>query len=180
MGEVEHLAVIGDVHADWAALSAVAEQIAAAGITRILCLGDWASGGPNPAQCFDWVTAHCEIVLAGNHELFILGRVWEHETAPWALAAEQAHTELGAARVARLRDFDAYVRTPYAELVHGDAHRPDLRPHHHPRRRGAQPHAARRARHALRPHPPGGALADPGRLTTPPATTAPHRRPDRA
>jgi hypothetical protein len=41
-------AVIGDVHADWRALSAVADQIAAAGIPRIVCLG-----GPNPARCFD-------------------------------------------------------------------------------------------------------------------------------
>jgi hypothetical protein len=42
------VAVIGDVHADWRALSAVADQIAAAGIPRIVCLG-----GPNPARCFD-------------------------------------------------------------------------------------------------------------------------------
>ena len=119
MAEVEQVAVIGDVHADWRALSAVAEQIAATGIDRVICLGDWASGGPDPARCFDWITARCEIVLAGNHELFVLGRVWQHETAPWALAAEQAHAELGDGRVARLRDFDAYARTPYAELVHG-------------------------------------------------------------
>ena len=40
MAEVEQVAVIGDVHADWPALSVVAEQIAAAGIDRVICLGD--------------------------------------------------------------------------------------------------------------------------------------------
>ena len=116
---IEQVAVIADVHADWPALSAVAGQIEGLGIDRVVCLGDWASGGPDPARCFDWVISRCEIVLAGNHELFVLGRAWEHETASWALAAEQAHAELGPGRVARLRDFDAYARTPYAELVHG-------------------------------------------------------------
>jgi 3-deoxy-D-manno-octulosonate 8-phosphate phosphatase KdsC-like HAD superfamily phosphatase len=33
LAEIERVAVIGDVHADWRVLSAVAEQIAAAGAT---------------------------------------------------------------------------------------------------------------------------------------------------
>ena len=81
MAEAEQIAVIGDVHADWPALSAVAGQIAGLGIDRIVCLGDWASGGPDPVACFDWVTSRCEVVLAGNHELFVLGRIWRQETA---------------------------------------------------------------------------------------------------
>ena len=119
MVESDRLAVIADVHADWSALATVAEGIAAAGIDRIVCLGDWASGGPDPARCFDWVTGHCEVILAGNHELFVLGQVWRQDSADYAQAAELAHAQLGRGRVAALRDYDAYARTPYAEMVHG-------------------------------------------------------------
>jgi hypothetical protein len=41
LADVERVAVIGDVHADWPALSAVADQIAVAEITG---LGAWALG----------------------------------------------------------------------------------------------------------------------------------------
>ena len=161
MAEAEQIAVIGDVHADWPALSAVAGQIAGLGIDRIVCLGDWACGGPDPVACFDWVTSRCEVVLAGNHELFVLGRVWEQETASWAQAARDASDALGAARIARLRDFDAYARLPYAELVHGALTGPISDLITTPDRGRTQPPPARRARPALRPQPPGRPLAHP-------------------
>ena len=158
----EQIAVIGDVHADWPALSTVAEQITGLGIDRIVCLGDWVSGGPDPVACFDWVTSRCEVVLAGNHELFVLGRIWRQETASWAQAAHDASDALGAARIARLRDFDAYARLPYAELVHGALTGPISDLITTPTAGRAEPPPARRGRPALHPTP-----------TTPPTGTPP-------
>jgi len=69
------IAVISDVHGNLAALDAVLEAIAAAGVTRIWCLGDTLGYGPQPAACLARVISRCEIVLAGNHDLAVRGDV---------------------------------------------------------------------------------------------------------
>ncbi len=118
---VHGVAVIADIHADWPALVSVAGEIESAGIERVWCLGDWASGGPAPREVFDWVLARCELILSGNHELFVMSRIWErrHTFGERIAAAAFSFGELGPARVDRLYRFDAHALTEHAELVHG-------------------------------------------------------------
>lgn len=69
----DRIAVISDVHGNLQALEAVLEDIAARGISRFWCLGDTAGYGANPVECLRLVREHCELVLAGNHDLAVVG-----------------------------------------------------------------------------------------------------------
>jgi len=118
---MRRIAVIADIHADWPALSSVAQAIEGAGVDRVWCLGDWASGGRQPKRVFDWVVARCERVLVGNHEVFVMGRAWERlsRCGEDLTAAAFAFRQLGRARVDRLYGLSAHALTDHAELVHG-------------------------------------------------------------
>ena len=113
------IAVIADSHADLRATDAVLDAIAAAGIERVWCLGDFCSAGPEPLACFQRTLDACELVLAGNHELFVTHRVWETLDAWWALAARHAAEQLGHERVGQLAELRSHALHPHAELVHG-------------------------------------------------------------
>lgn len=60
-------AIISDVHGNLEALTAVLDDIASQGITRIYCLGDIVGYGPNPRECVDRVM-DCDLVVLGNHD----------------------------------------------------------------------------------------------------------------
>jgi len=118
---MERIAAIADIHADWPALKSVAADIKRSRIDRVWCLGDWASGGPHPRRTFDWVVSNCQLILIGNHEMFVMARAWERRQAfdGWIAAAATAFRELGRRRVDLLYGLDAYALTEHAELVHG-------------------------------------------------------------
>jgi diadenosine tetraphosphatase ApaH/serine/threonine PP2A family protein phosphatase len=59
------------------------------------CLGDFCAGGPDPARCFDLVTSRCEVVLAGNHERFVVERAFEALRGRAADQARLAQAQLG-------------------------------------------------------------------------------------
>jgi diadenosine tetraphosphatase ApaH/serine/threonine PP2A family protein phosphatase len=67
------VAAITDVHANLPALEAVIGAIDAAGIDEIWCLGDVVGYGVEPDACTDLVRERCDICLAGNHDLAVLG-----------------------------------------------------------------------------------------------------------
>lgn len=116
----ERIAVFSDTHADLTALGAVSQAIDAAGINRIWNLGDFASGGPDPAGCLGLCRERCEVSLLGNHEGFVLVRVWEKSDARWARAARFAAGQLGAEQSEWLRELrpHAVSRAPSIEIVH--------------------------------------------------------------
>lgn len=60
------LAVISDVHGNLSALGAVLNDIEAAGVDALVCLGDVASFGPQPRETLCCVQAfECPVVM-GN------------------------------------------------------------------------------------------------------------------
>ncbi len=59
--------VVSDIHANPAALAAVAAAEAGPFDARF-CLGDIVEYGPDPAPCVDWVRANCTAVVRGNHD----------------------------------------------------------------------------------------------------------------
>jgi hypothetical protein len=93
----------------------------AVGFSRRGSLGDFASGGGEPAECFDLTMETATVVLAGNHEQFVTGRVWEILDGGWARQARLAHAALGPARVETLRALPPHHVLPDlgVELVHG-------------------------------------------------------------
>jgi diadenosine tetraphosphatase ApaH/serine/threonine PP2A family protein phosphatase len=67
------VAVITDVHANLPALEAVLEATAAAGVDETWCLGDVLGYGVEPDACADLVRERCDVCLAGNHDIAVLG-----------------------------------------------------------------------------------------------------------
>jgi diadenosine tetraphosphatase ApaH/serine/threonine PP2A family protein phosphatase len=72
------IALISDVHGNLPALEAVLAEIDELGRAqgepvRIWCLGDTVGYAAQPAECVDLVRARCEVVLAGNHDLAVVG-----------------------------------------------------------------------------------------------------------
>jgi putative phosphoesterase len=93
------LALISDQHGNDVAFRATVEDIERIGADRIVCLGDVAQGGAQPAETLDRLAAlGCETVL-GNADAFLLGQDVFEEPTPeqlevraWTLAQlEERH-----------------------------------------------------------------------------------------
>lgn len=94
---MEQIAIISDIHGNMPALHAVMEDIGRRGISRIFCLGDLVGKGPHSDLAVDYVREHCEQVIKGNWDEFIL-EPREIEMVRW-------HQErLGPERMSYLRE----------------------------------------------------------------------------
>jgi predicted phosphodiesterase len=69
------LALFSDIHANLPALQAVLDNIAAAGVDRIVCLGDIVGYNAQPAECVAAIRRHDVLCVAGNHDLAVCGRI---------------------------------------------------------------------------------------------------------
>jgi diadenosine tetraphosphatase ApaH/serine/threonine PP2A family protein phosphatase len=122
------IALISDVHSNLQALEAVLADIDHVGGegVRIWCLGDTTGYAAQPAECLDLVLERCEVVLAGNHDLAIVGdhRVTEEgvpglfDGGPGAGIA-LARQVLGGERIARLAELRPSALLDNVELHHG-------------------------------------------------------------
>ena len=61
------VAIVADIHANIEAMSAVMDDLAHRGISRIICLGDIIGYGPNPRECLK-LLFQSEVAIMGNHE----------------------------------------------------------------------------------------------------------------
>lgn len=66
-------AVISDVHSNLEAVQSVLEDIKKEGIEEILFLGDAVGYGPDPEECLNILNAECKILIAGNHDMAVIG-----------------------------------------------------------------------------------------------------------
>ena len=66
------LALVSDIHGNDAALAAVVAELERLGIERVVCLGDVAQGGPEPAGVLDRLAALRWPVILGNADAFLL------------------------------------------------------------------------------------------------------------
>jgi putative phosphoesterase len=123
------LALVSDQHGNDVALRAAVEDIERLGVEEIVCLGDVAQGGTEPAQTLDRVAAlGCETVL-GNADAFLLEvpvdspepvTARQLEVRDWTLS------QLNASHIEQMRSFAPVVRRELdgASLVlfHGSPH----------------------------------------------------------
>jgi len=107
------LALVSDQHGNYVAFSATLDDVERLGVEEIVCLGDVAQGGTQPAQTLDLLAAlGCETVL-GNADAFLLEiptdspeEVTERqlEVREWTLS------QLSAAQIEQIRSFAPIVR----------------------------------------------------------------------
>jgi predicted phosphodiesterase len=66
------LALVSDIHGNDAALAVVVAELERLRIERVVCLGDVAQGGPEPAEVLDRLAALGWPVILGNADAFLL------------------------------------------------------------------------------------------------------------
>lgn len=66
------LGLVADIHANAAALAAVLDALKAAGVDRVVCLGDIVGYHAEPAECIDRLRDASDATIAGNHDLAVL------------------------------------------------------------------------------------------------------------
>lgn len=84
------VAIIGDIHGNLVALDAVLDELRSEQINGLVCLGDLAAGGPQPAEAIDRVQSLGCPVLMGNGDAWMFG--WEEPAEqPQEEPARQLH-----------------------------------------------------------------------------------------
>ena len=64
-------AILGDIHANLEALSAVLEDAEANGVNKYVCVGDIVGYNANPSECLEIVREKCVAVVRGNHDHYV-------------------------------------------------------------------------------------------------------------
>ena len=81
------IGVLGDMHGNLEAMSAVAEQLVAAGVEQLLCVGDIVGYNADPNECVSLARALEVQSVAGNHDLVAAGLLGTEGCAPKAAHA---------------------------------------------------------------------------------------------
>ncbi|TAH37153.1 MAG: metallophosphoesterase [Planctomycetota bacterium] len=81
------IGILGDLHANLSALTAVLEVLDREAITEIYCVGDIVGYGPRPNEVMDLIRERNVRSVAGNHDWALLGRIDAAYFNPYALAA---------------------------------------------------------------------------------------------
>ena len=99
------LALISDQHANDVAFRTVVEDIERIGADTVVCLGDVAQGGAQPAETLDRLaTLGCETVL-GNADAFLLGEDNEEPTPELIEVRDWTLSRLDERHLQQLRSF---------------------------------------------------------------------------
>lgn len=69
------IAILADIHSNLEALEAVLGALSRARIDRYVCVGDVVGYGADPKACLDRVRDLAKVVVAGNHDWAVSGRL---------------------------------------------------------------------------------------------------------
>ncbi len=118
---MRQIAVISDIHGNYAALQAVVADLDEVGCGAIYCLGDTVGYGGSPNQCVDLLRARGAVCIQGNHDVVAVGLESAEGFNSGARAAvEWTADVLTDANLAFLRDLpERLVVEGGALLVHG-------------------------------------------------------------
>ncbi len=64
-------AILGDIHSNWEALSAVLEDARQNEVDSYVCVGDVVGYNANPAECLEKIRELCVAVVRGNHDHYV-------------------------------------------------------------------------------------------------------------
>jgi predicted phosphodiesterase len=86
-GDPLKIAVLSDVHGNLPAFRAVIDHVDSREVDAVWFLGDLVGYGAHPDECVELAAARCDLCLAGNHDLGVLGRIDIADFSPHAAAA---------------------------------------------------------------------------------------------
>lgn len=116
--------VLSDIHGNLQALEAVLEAEGDR-FDALWCLGDTIGYGARPNECVDLIRARADVVLAGNHDLAVLGKVNVARFGDDAgRAARWTREVLGAEQEAWLATLEPIDTIDAVTLAHGSPRDP--------------------------------------------------------
>lgn len=119
-------AILGDIHANLAALEAVLADLADQSIDATLQVGDVVGYGAAPRECIALVREACALVVKGNHDAACTGELDPRFFNPNARAAvEFTKKTLTEPDVQWLRSLPMTAHTEHCALAHGTFARPE-------------------------------------------------------
>ena len=119
-------AIIGDIHANLAAFTAVLDDIERrGGVEKAWCLGDVVGYGPDPHECVELLRRTNHVCIAGNHDWAAIGKIDTTEFNPDAAAACHWTTrQLSSTDVEYLGNLPLAIEEGDFTLVHGSPREP--------------------------------------------------------
>ncbi len=119
-------AIIGDIHANLAAFTAVLDDIERqGGAEKFWCLGDIVGYGPDPHECIELLSQTNHVSVAGNHDWAAIGKIDTAQFNPDAAAACQwTAQQLNSADVEYLESLSLVIEEKDFTLVHGSPREP--------------------------------------------------------
>lgn len=119
--------IFGDVHANLAALEAVLAALEKAGAQRWLCLGDIVGYGADAAACVARVRELDPVIVGGNHDWAVAGRLdLDWFNAPARAAVLWTRKVLPAADIAWLAGLELLHVHEGITLAHSTVHDPSV------------------------------------------------------
>ena len=114
-------AIFSDVHANLAALERVLRDAQGCGAERFVCLGDIVGYGPMPVEAVARVRSIAHLVLAGNHDDAVSGRMDASDFIDLAGEAVLRHrSALSSSDIAYLKSLPRTAEIEGAALAHGE------------------------------------------------------------
>ncbi len=119
-------AIIGDIHANLTAFTAVLEDIKRqGGAEKVWCLGDVVGYGPDPHECIELLRQFKHICVAGNHDWAAIGKVSTDTFNPDAAAAcHWTAQQLSSSDIEYLENLPLVIEDDGFTIVHGSPREP--------------------------------------------------------
>lgn len=86
-GAPARIAILSDVHGNLPAFEAVLDDVRDSHVDAVWSLGDLVGYGAQPDECVSLARERCDVMLAGNHDLAVVGSVDVGDFSPSAAAA---------------------------------------------------------------------------------------------
>jgi len=120
------IGILGDIHANVEALTAVVEALRADRVDVYVQVGDIVGYGPEPSRCIDIVRELGCVTCLGNHDAAVLDRLDTSYFNNFARAAiHWTRPRLRDTDFEFLRSLQLVVRRPPFTVVHGTLHLPE-------------------------------------------------------
>jgi predicted phosphodiesterase len=120
-------AIISDIHANAAALKTALTDIADMKVDRIICLGDCVGYGLEPVETLELLYRKAHVVLMGNHDAAVCGKLGTRSFSERAVKAVERHRQqISATGMRWLERLPLMAEGKNFRCTHGDFSRPEL------------------------------------------------------
>ncbi len=119
-------AILGDIHANLAALDAVLEVVEDAKVDRLLQVGDVVGYGSSPSECIERLRERNALVVMGNHDGACTGLVDPRTFNEVArIAVDYTKSQLTRSDLTWLDELPLTLSTEHCTLSHGTLYKPE-------------------------------------------------------